>query len=275
MPLVSNACIYLITGCAAGYLAGLFGVGGGIVIVPVLVFLFEEMAFPHDLIMQIAIGTSMATVAVTAIVSARTHHANGNVDWMRVYSVLPAVIIGVIVGALVCSHVSRKALMLSVIAFELGVAVLFLSEVFFSKEKTVEEQERSRLSIPPFLGISVILGAVSSIVGIAGGTLFVPFLKYCGMTIRRAIGTAAAIGVPVGIVAAGVYLITGLTAGKTLPSYSMGYVYLPAFAGCTLGSFWTTKHGADLSKKMDTRNLKCAFAAVLFLAAGKMILGMR
>ena len=155
MPLVTDVCIYLITGCAAGYLAGLFGVGGGIVIVPVLVFLFEKMAFPHDLLMQIAIGTSMATVAVTAIVSARTHHANGNVDWMRVYSVLPAVVMGVIVGALVCSHVSRKALMMSVIAFELVVAVLFLSESVFLQG---ESAGRARAFTPFHSSVSRRLG---------------------------------------------------------------------------------------------------------------------
>jgi uncharacterized membrane protein YfcA len=270
MNVLVNLLVYLGTGCAAGYLAGLFGVGGGIIIVPVLTFVFEAMGFPRELYMQLTIGTSMATVTVTAVMSAHTHHRNGNVDWRRVRFLLPMVLAGVIAGALVGASISRRALMMSVLAFELGVAGLFLYQTTLAKAKKAPEVERPlRLSAAPLLGVSAVLGAISSVVGIAGGTLFVPFLNFAGMGMRRAIGTAAALGIPVGLAAATVYLATGLAAGKPLPPYCAGYVYLPAFCGCVVGGLWTTRHGATLAKKMNVRGLKLAFALVLLAAASK------
>jgi uncharacterized membrane protein YfcA len=128
----------------------------------------------------------------------------------------------------------------------------------------------------PFLSaVALVLGAVSSIVGIAGGTLFVPFLNLCGVGMRRAIGTAAALGVPIGLVAAIVYLTAGIAAGKGLPPYSAGYIYLPAFAGCSLGGIWTSRHGANIGKRLNVRGLKLAFALVLLVAAVKMALSLR
>ena len=119
--------------------------------------------------------------------------------------------------------------------------------------------------------ISGLLGAISSVVGIGGGTLFVPFLNYCGVGLRRSIGTAAALGIPVGVVATAVYVTLGSRHAATLPPYSLGYIYLPALAGCALGSLWTTIHGANLAKRMKVRELKIAFAAILLVAAAKMI----
>jgi uncharacterized membrane protein YfcA len=272
MLLITKLLAYLATGCAAGYLAGLFGVGGGIVVVPVLVFMFEWMGFPPDVIMQLAIGTSMATVAVTAVFSARTHHCNGNVDWHRVKLLMPVVLIGVITGAFIGAYVSRNVLAGSVVAFEIIVAGWFIYETIFHDPKANLKREPAPVSSFPVMGISSLLGAVSSVVGIAGGTLFVPLFNFCGVAMRQAIGTAA---IPTGTpsAAAVVYLFTGVTAPR-LPAYSAGYVYLPAFVGCVMGSIWTTKHGADLAKKMNVRNLKLAFALVLLVAAGKMLWGL-
>jgi len=274
MPLPATLSIYLVTGCAAGYLAGLFGVGGGIIIVPVLTFLFEGMKFPRELYVQLAVGTSMATVTVTAVFSARTHHRNGNVDWRRVRSLLPVVVVGVVVGALVGASVSRRVLMASVVAFEIGVASLFLYQTTLGNG-SASERERPVTSGPKMLGVAAVLGALSSVVGIAGGTLFVPFLNLCGMGLRRAIGTAAALGVPIGLAAAVVYLVAGLASGRNLPPFSAGYIYLPAFAGCIAGGIYTSRHGANIAKRLNVRGLKFAFALVLLAAAAKMALGLR
>jgi uncharacterized protein len=275
MSVATSLSIYLVTGCAAGYLAGLFGVGGGIIIVPVLTFLFEGMKLPRELYAQLAVGTSMATVTVTAVFSARTHHRNGNVDWRRVKALLPVVVLGVVAGAIIGASVSRRVLMASVLAFEIGVAALFLYETTLGRGRSGLERDRPVASGPALLGVAALLGAISSIVGIAGGTLFVPFLDLCGMGLRRAIGTAAALGVPVGLAAATVYLVAGLTSGKPLPPYSAGYIYLPAFAGCIAGGIFTSRHGANLGKRLDVRGLKIAFALVLLVAATKMALSLR
>jgi uncharacterized membrane protein YfcA len=277
MSLPIALAIYLATGCAAGYLAGLFGVGGGIIIVPVLNFLFERLGFPPELHARLAVGTSMAIVTVTAIFSARTHDRNGNVDWPRVRSLLPVVVLGVLAGALVGASVSRRVLVLSVLTFEIGVAGLFIYETTLGSNatRTTPEPSRRQRSGVAVIGLGTLLAAVSSIVGIAGGTLFVPFLNLGGMGMRRAIGTAAALGVPIGLVAAEVYLITGLAAGTSLPAHCAGYIYLPAFIGCSLGGTFTSRHGANLGKKLNVRGLKLAFALVLLAAATRMALGLR
>jgi uncharacterized protein len=271
MLLLATLGAYILTGCVAGYLAGLFGVGGGIVIVPVLVFMFEWMGMSRDLIMQMSVGTSMAAVTVTAVWSARTHHRNGNVDWAQVRRLMPVVLVGVVAGALIGARVSRNVLAASVVAFELAVSGWFLNEARNAPDQEgTQAPTRKGLRGLPLALLSILFGAVSSLVGIAGGTLFVPLFNFSGMGLRRAIGTAAALGIPVGAVAATVYLLTGMRAGEALPPHSAGYVYLPAFAGCVVGSLSTTKNGADLAKRMNLRALKRAFAIVLLVTAAKM-----
>ena len=269
MLLLATLGAYILTGCAAGYLAGLFGVGGGIVIVPVLVFMFEWMGLPRSLIMQMSVGTSMAAVTVTAVWSARTHHNNGNVDWGRVRRFMPLVLVGATTGALIGARVSRNVLASSVVAFELVVAGWFLDEARETSPGQESVPDRRRLRGFPLGVLTVLFGVVSSMVGIAGGTLFVPLFNFTGMGLRRAIGTAAALGIPLGLVSATVYLVKGMSA-QDLPPYSAGYVYLPAFVGCVVGSLSTTKNGAELAKRMNVRSLKRAFAWVLLVTAAKM-----
>ncbi len=263
--------IYLITGSIAGYLAGLFGVGGGIIIVPVLVVLFKTTGISPAVIMPQAIGTSMAIVTVTSLMGAKAHCANMNVDWPKVKLLLPAVLFGVIVGALLGSYIARDALIWCVIAFELSVAGMFLLQVIRKDGHDEGAVPKQALSRTAMLAVSGGLGLVSSIVGIAGGTLFVPFLGFCGVGMRKAIGTATALGAPLSLVAACVYLLTGLLSHKPLPAYSIGYIYLPAFLGCVAGGYWTSKHGASLGLKFNLRWLKLAFALILLGAAGKML----
>ncbi len=262
--------LYLITGCAAGYLAGLFGVGGGIIIVPILVILFKASGMSPTVLMPLAIGTSMAIVSVTSLMGARAHHANGNVDWRNTRQLLPVVLLGVVAGALLGSYIPHGFLTGCVISFELGVAALFLSQAV---RKSGHEETSSKTAMPQarMLAISSILGLVSSVVGIAGGTLFVPFLSFCGVGLRKAIGTATALGAPLSLVAAFVYVMTGSLGSQALPPYSLGYVYLPAFLGCVIGGIWTTKHGAMLGLKLRLRMLKLSFALILLGAAGKML----
>lgn len=277
--ILSHLFVYLLTGCATGYLAGLLGVGGGIIIVPVLTMLFEKMHFPPEIRMPLVIGTSMASVALTALWSTRTHHQNGNVDWRQVRLLLPMVLLGVVAGSLTGASLPRQILVGCVISFELGIAGLFLYDALGTRRANDTLKEEQHTSGPkktaPVLGLTSLLAAISSVVGIAGGSLFVPFLHFCGVDMRKAIGTASALGMPIGFGAACVYLLVGLGSAKTLPAYSAGYVYLPACVGCVAGSLWTTKHGADLGRKMKTRGLKLAFALLLLAAAGKMLFSLR
>ncbi|HWX01372.1 sulfite exporter TauE/SafE family protein [Collimonas sp.] len=269
--LIFSLFVYIATGCIAGYLAGLFGVGGGIIIVPVLTTLFKEMGIESSVIMPLAIGTSMAVVFVTSMMGARAHHANGNVDFKTAKELLPAIVVGVIIGAIVGSSISRNALAGCVIAFEVSIAGMFLYQVWHREGHAEEVAQKQILQRRPMFVISGFLGVISSVVGIAGGTLFVPLLGFDGIHMRKAIGTASALGVPISIIAAFVYIVMGLMGDKVLPAYSLGFVYLPAFAGCVIGSLWSTKHGAILGKRLNLRWLKLAFALILLAAASKML----
>lgn len=274
--MLTQLLVYLTVGALAGYLAGLFGVGGGIIIVPVLTTLFRAMGIPPEVIMPLTIGTSMAVVSVTSAFSARTHGSNGNVDWPLARLLAPAVLVGVVAGALLAAAIPRGALVGCVVAFELLVAAMFLLQVWHpdghgEAPAGPDGAVPKRWPAAPMLAASLPLGLVSSIVGIAGGTLFVPFLTFSGTPMRRAIGTAAALGVPISVAAAAIYVATGLAGQRPLPPGALGFVYLPAFIGCVAGGMWTTKHGVTLAKRMNLRWLKLAFALVLLAAAGKML----
>ncbi len=261
--------VYVLTGCAAGYLAGLFGVGGGIIIVPVLVMLFKASGISQEVFMPLAIGTSMSVVSVTSLMGARAHHANGNVDWGNAKALLPAILAGVMAGSLLGAHAPRSVLGGLVVAFELCMSLMFITQVARSGQEDGSgnrEWPRSWMLV-----VSALLGSVSSVVGIAGGTLFVPFLNFLGVNLRKAIGTATAMGAPLSLVAAFVYMLAGSVGHKPLPPYSIGFIYLPAFLGCVVGGIWTTKHGAALGLRLNLRMLKLAFALILLIAAGKML----
>ncbi len=271
MEFLAHLLIYLITGCISGFLAGLFGVGGGIIIVPVFTLLFSAMGFAPSVIMPLTIGSSMAIVSVTSVFSARTHHQHNNVDWVTAKKLWPTVLLGVVLGAWLGSTISRSALVGSVIAFELTVACWFLWQCWHTEGHGEGPSAKKPWTSAAMMLVALPLGSISSLVGIAGGTLFVPFLTLAGVGMRKAIGTAAALGIPISVVAASVYIVTGLSSGKLLPDYALGFVYLPAFAGCVLGSFSTAPYGAALAKKMNLRKLKFTFALVLLAAAGKML----
>lgn len=271
MTVLFHLLVYLVTGSIAGYLAGLFGVGGGIIIVPVLVILFKATGISPAVIMPLAIGTSMAVVSVTSLLGAHAHYSNANVDWTTAKLLLPVVLFGVVIGALLGSYIARDVLVWCVIAFELSVATMFVIQVLHREGHGEGAVPKKALPHTAMLAISGTLGLVSSVVGIAGGTLFVPFLGFCGVGMRKAIGTATTLGAPLSLVAACVYLLTGLLGNKQLPSYSMGFIYLPAFLGCVAGGIWTARHGASLGLKLNLRWLKLAFALILFGAAGKML----
>lgn len=236
---------------------------------PILAILFKATGISPEVLMPLAIGTSMAIVSVTSVMGARAHDANGNVDWGNAKLLLPAVMLGVVAGALLGSRASRGILAGCVVTFELGVALLFLVQVMHSRHEEsprMRELPRSRMLL-----ISAVLGSVSSVVGIAGGTLFVPFLNFSGVGLRKAIGTATAMGAPLSLVAAFVYMLTGSMGNRPLPPYSIGFIYFPAFLGCVVGGIWTAKHGAKLGLKLNLRMLKLAFALILLGAAVKML----
>lgn len=271
MDLTSLA-LYLVAGTAGGYLAGMFGVGGGIILVPVLSMLFHGMGFPEAVVMPLAIGTSMASICLTTVQSARAHSRHANVDWAKARSLLLFVTIGSAIGAYIGGIISHHALKLCVVAFELVICVLFARQAICNI--ATSEVAVTQRALPAWLSrtLSMVIGAVSSVVGIAGGTMFVPFLSFVGTPMRKAIGTASALGIPIALMATAMYIATGMLSGAALPEGSVGYVYLPAFLGCLPGGLFAARHGAALARRLNLRVLKGAFACVLLAAAIKMAL---
>lgn len=254
---------YLIAGAFAGVLSGLFGVGGGLIIVPILSFVFASLAFSEQHIMHMALGTSLATIIFTSISSAWAHHKNANVDWVVVRRISAGIVLGTLLGAALAASLQT-----------LWLKVIFAIFVFaVATQLTLGLAPNAKRSLPGMLAtnlVGTIIGVVSSLVGIGGGTLSVPFLIYCNTAVKRAIGTSAAIGLPIAIAGSLGFIFQGLMASQ-LPEYSLGYVYLPAVVGIAIMSTIAAPFGAKLAQHLSANMLKKAFAILLYLISLKMI----
>ncbi|MDR5172380.1 sulfite exporter TauE/SafE family protein [Methylobacillus flagellatus] len=255
--------LYFIAGAGAGVLSGLLGVGGGTVIVPILVVIFTSLAFPPQHIMHIALGTSLATIIVTSISSARAHHKKQNVHWSAVKLIAPGIVIGTLLGAVLAGQLDTVILKVIFAVFVLLIA----TQMVLNFTPAAHRQLPSKAGT---LGMGGVIGVLSSLVGIGGGSLSVPFLIYCNFNARYAIGTSSAIGLPIAVAGTLGFVVTGLAEGN-LPAYSLGYVYLPAFAGIALASMLTAPFGAYLAHRLPVPVLKKLFALLLYVVGIKML----
>lgn len=258
--------LYLATGLFAGFLAGLLGVGGGLVIVPALALIFAAAQFPAAHIMHLALGTSLASIMFTSISSLRAHHAHGAVNWAVVRGISPGIVFGTLAGSLVAAQLSTLFLKVFFIVFIYYVAAQMLLNI---KPKAARQ-------LPGMAGLFAagsVIGGVSSLVGIGGGTLSVPFMTWCNLKMHQAIGTSAAIGFPIAAAGALGFLLNGLMA-QGLPQYSWGYIYLPALAGLVLTSMVTAPFGARLAHRLPVAKLKKIFAALLLVLGTRMLVSL-
>ena len=266
MPSLSFWLAYLAFGCAAGIIAGLLGVGGGIVVVPALYFLFTAQGLPHEHIMQLALGTSLATIVFTSVASYRAHDKRGAVRWDIFKSITPGIIIGSLIGSWVAAQLSTK--------FLKGFFIIFL--YYVSVQMLLNIKPKASRQVPGTGGMFAtggIVGLVSNLVGIGGGTMTVPFLSWCNIPIHVAVGTASAIGFPIAATGVIGYLANGLRADH-LPSLSIGYIYLPALVGIVATSMYTAKYGAKLAHSLPVGTLKRVFALFLLAMATRMLWSM-
>lgn len=257
--------IYLGLGAFAGVLAGMLGVGGGLIIVPILAWVFLGQGFDSGVIMHLAVGTSLATIVFTSISSVRAHHRRGAVQWPAVVRLMPGIVFGVFIGALVAERLPTASLRTVFGVFELLVA----AQMAFS---LLPEAHRA---LPGRLGMGAagaVIGGVSAIVGIGGGTLTVPFLLWCGVAMRQAVATSAACGLPIAVAGAVAFAWTGSGNGS-LPPSSLGYLYLPALAGVAASSILFAPLGARLAHSLPTAVLKRFFAVFLAVLGVKMLIG--
>lgn len=254
---------YIALGLGSGFIAGLFGVGGGLTIVPILLMLFKAQGFPEGELMHLALGTAMATIVVTSISSMRAHHQHGGVRWDIFRGMAPGLVTGTLVGSLFASGVQTDHLAIAFTAIVYWASLQMLLD--FKPKPT-----RQLPGLAGLLGTGGAIGGVSSLVAAGGGFLSVPFMVLCNVPIRQAVGTSAALGLP--IAAAGVigYIVGGWSM-PDLPSPNIGFVYLPAFLGVVLSTIFMAPVGARLAHRLPVKQLKRAFGGMLALLATKML----
>lgn len=257
--------LYLSLGAFAGVLAGLLGVGGGLVIVPILTFIFTAQGLPGEHILHLALGTSLASIMFTSVSSLRAHHARGAVDWLVVRRITPGILAGTFFGSWVAAQLSTRFLKGFFVVFLYYVALQMLLNI----RPKPHRQLPGRLAL---FGVGGAIGGVSSLVGIGGGSMSVPFLVWCNVTMHNAIGTSAAIGFPIALAGAAGYLINGLPVA--LPPHSFGYIYLPALTGVAAASIVTAPLGARLAHSLPIAGLKKIFALLLIVMGTKMLLSL-
>ncbi len=263
--MLSMLLLYAVLGAIAGVLAGLLGVGGGLVIVPMLVFSFGIQKVPAEIIMHLALGTSLASIMFTSISSFMAHHKRGAVDWTTVKRIVLGIFTGTFLGSCFASTLSTDILKVVFVIF-----LYFIAYQFLTNRKPKASRE-----LPGRAGMFVagnVIGFVSSLVGIGGGSLSVPFMIWCNVVVHRAIGTSAAIGLPIAIAGTVGYVFNGW-GDSLLPPYSAGYVYLPALFGIAAVSVLTAPLGAKLAHSLPVDKLKKIFALLMILVGTKMLIG--
>ncbi|RDH83172.1 MAG: hypothetical protein DIZ80_12500 [endosymbiont of Galathealinum brachiosum] len=247
--------LYLLLGSVVGVLAGLLGVGGGLIIVPMLAAIFIHQGMPDDIIMHMALGTSLASILFTSISSVYSHHQHQAVNWSRAAKLTPAILLGAWFGGLFAGILSSDILKPVFALFELSVAAYMLWGIKAS----------SHNESPSLFNFNIsggVIGFISSIVGIGGGSMTVPWLMWHGSSIHKAIATSAAVGFPIAIGGAISYLYTGWSHTQ-LPQYSAGFIYLPALVSISLSSVLFAPLGASLAHKLEVKKLKRVFALLL------------
>lgn len=255
--------VYLLMGLFVGFFAGLLGIGGGLILVTLMVYMFTVQEFPADRLLHLALGTSIASIVFTSISSLRAHHKHGAVRWDILRIAVPGLIAGTLFGTFVADQMKSKYLAIFFVIFVYYSAVQMFANV---KPKPTRQ-------LPGKIGmtvVAIIVGIVSSLVGVGGGVMTIPLMSLCNVPMRQTIGTSAALGLPIAIAGTVGFIVTGL--GKDhLPPLAVGYVYLPALVGIVIGTFVTVPWGAKAAHTLPVTTLKKIFAVILFILATKML----
>ena len=255
---------YLALGTFVGFFAGLFGIGGGLVLVPMLSILFEAQHLTaQGNLHLLALGTSMAAIILSAISSAYTHHNHGAVNIVIVRTITPGLLLGTALGTLFASHAAPAYL-----------TVFFALFVYFAAlQMLLNLKPKAARQLPGRLGMTLAgvgIGTISSLVSIGGGTISIPFMLRHNIPLKQAIGTSAALGLPIAIGGTIGYIATGLTL-DTLPPNTLGFVYLPALFWVALASIITAPLGAKATHRLPLKQLRRGFAVLLLVLATNML----
>lgn len=256
--------IYPALGIVAGLAAGLLGVGGGLIIVPVLIYAFHAAGFSPDVLTHMAVGTSLATIIITSAGSVYQHHKKAAVLWPVLTWFALGLALGALLGAKLADVIQGRLLQMLFGGFAILIALQMAAGL---KPKASRE-------LPGKLGLSFtgsLIGAVSAIFGIGGGSLSVPFFTWCNVKMQQAVGTSSAGGMPIAVAGALGFVVTGWD--EPLPEFSIGYVYVPALIGIAVTSVIFSQVGARLAHRLPAATLKKIFAGLLVVVGLKLLVG--
>jgi uncharacterized membrane protein YfcA len=253
-------------GVVVGFLSGLLGIGGGAVIVPTLGLVFVAFGFAPDLVMHLALGTSLAAIVVATGSGAREHHAHGAVRLEVVRGVAP----GVIVAGFAAGAVARMASVAFLKYFFLAFMLYVTAHILFGRPPTRHRPMPGRVGL---FGVGALIGGLSGLAGVGGAMISVPFMTMWGVPFKSAIGTSAAIGFVVAVSGTLGYVAAGYTQAA-LPAWTLGYVYLPALLGISVTSAFFAPLGARLAHRLPVATLKKAFALFLLVLSVKLIVSL-
>jgi len=256
--------ILLSMGAVAGTLAGLLGIGGGVIIVPVLALVFQHQGVAIDVLMHVSIGTSLATIVVTSLSSIRAHQKRGAIEWTVFKRITPGIILGGFLGSVIADLIPGAELRIVFAIFMFLVATQMMIAGTPAPHRTLPHT-------PGMLGAGVIIGTISALMGVGGGSMSVPFLTWCNVNIRKAVATSAAIGLPIALAGAAGFMITGW-GNAALPPWSVGYVNFPAFTGIVVASILFAPLGAKLAHTIPPKLLKRIFAVLLYILGTRILL---
>ncbi len=255
--------LYLVFGAVVGVFAGLLGVGGGTILVPILDFTLAMEKVDPTIAHHMALATSMASILFTSASSARSHNKRGTILWDIVKIMTPGLIAGTFLGSFVVSEIPTRPLKIIFAAFLLYAAVQMILDF---KPKASRHLPGKAVLLLFAVGV----GVISSFIGIGGGTLIIPFLVMCNVNMINVVGISAALGFPIALAGSLGFVVNGL-AVPNLPPYSLGFVYLPALAGLVIASMLTAPLGVRLSHSLPVRTLKRFFGCVLGAIALRMV----
>ncbi|MEI6302321.1 MAG: sulfite exporter TauE/SafE family protein [Betaproteobacteria bacterium] len=257
---------YLAIGAAVGFFAGLLGIGGGAIMVPLLVMLFEAQGLPREHVLHLAVGSGMATIMLTSMSSVRSHSARGGLRWDVVKAMTPGILVGGLLGSALAGVIPTRLF-----------AILFCVMVYLaSGNMLLERKPRPSRQVPGSAGMFAAgfgISAASAFAAIGGAFVTVPFLVWCNVPLLQAIGTAAAVGFPIAVAGSIGFVAAGLMQNG-LPEWSVGYIYLPAFAGIAVSSIVCAPLGVALAHRLPTKMLRKIFAVLMFAMATKMLVGL-
>lgn len=258
---IGSIALLIVLGAAVGFVAGLLGIGGGMLMVPFMTMLLTAQGFPADAIIKVAIATSLTTILFTSLSSVRAHHLRGAVLWPVVASLAPGILFGSLIGAQIAAYMPDRLL-----------ALLFAVFIGFSAvQMLLNRKPKATRQLPGSIGMFGAgsgIGALAALVGAGGGFVSVPFMAWCNVPIRTAVATSAALGFPIALAGSIGYVIAGWNV--PLPSWTLGYIYLPALVCIATASVLTAPVGARIAHALPTDKLRRIFALVLFSLAAYM-----